>query len=242
MFPYDSVLLAAVVTPPSAIAGVIGAMEAIDAACVVTDGLKWFNGLYLEVTRAVGGRVAAGGFHDPAWMAALDIQFAGLYFSALKAALSGQGTVPGCWRALFERRTETDIARIQFALAGINAHINRDLPAAIVATGAAPLHGGDRYNDYTALNATLDSLVDRAKTTLRVRLPGDELPPVSHLEDTLAAFSVSAAREAAWNNAEVLWSLRGFPPLAARTMHAIDGTTTVIGKTLLVPVPVALPD
>jgi hypothetical protein len=78
--------------------------------------------------------------------------------------------------------------------------------------------------------------VENAKTTLRIQLPGDALPPVSHLEDTIAAFSVSAAREAAWNNAEVLWGLRGVPGLAARTLGTIDGMTAVIGKALLVPV------
>ena len=40
------------------------------------------------------------------------------------------------------------------------------------------------------------SLIELAEQTLHVRLLGDALPPVSHLEDTIAAFSVSAAREA----------------------------------------------
>jgi hypothetical protein len=63
------------------------------------------------------------------------------------------------------------------------------------------------------------------------------LPPVSHLEDVVAAFSVTAAREAAWNTAEVLWALRALPGLYGRTLDTLDGTTTVIGKALLVPVP-----
>ena len=237
MFSYDPALLAAVSSPPATIDDVTRTMEAIDAACADTDGLKWFNWLYLEVTRAVGARVAAGGFQDPAWLAVLDVEFAKLYFGALKAALSGVGTVPECWQVLFERRNQAAMARIQFALAGINAHINHDLPAAIVATGVVPVHGGAYYNDYTAVNSTLDSKVDTAKKTLNVRLPGDELPPVSHLEDTIAAFSVSAAREAAWNNAEILWTVRDLPPLAARTLSTLDGITAVIGKALLVPVP-----
>ena len=115
---------------------------------------------------------------------------------------------------LFERRNWTALARIQCALAGVNAHINHDLPMAIVRTGAAPVHGDAHYNDYTALNATLSALVDGAKAELHVRLLGDLLPPVSHLEDTIAAFSVTAAREAAWNHAEMLWALRAFPGLS----------------------------
>ena len=59
---------------------------------------------------------------------------------------------------------------------------------------------------------------------------------VSGLEDTIAAFSVSAAREAAWNQAEMLWALRAFPDLSARMADTLDGMTAVIGKTLLIPV------
>src|ERR1035441_6317599 len=97
--------------------------------------------------------VDAGGFQDGAWMAALGVQFAGLYFGALRSALAG-GTAPRCWTVLLERRNWTALARIQCALAGVNAHINHDLPTAIVRTGAAPVHGDAHYQDYTALNAT----------------------------------------------------------------------------------------
>jgi hypothetical protein len=238
MFPYDSAILAQVQTPPQSVDDVLRILRSIDSTCIDTDGLKWFNWLYLRVTDAVAARVAAGGFADPAWLAQLDVQFAGLYFSALAHSLSGQ-TPPQCWQVLFERRQQSPIARIQFALAGVNAHINHDLPEAIVATcrvtGTTPDHGGTHYSDYSALNSTLDALVESAKTTLLVRLPGDALPPVSHLEETLAAWNVTAARESAWWNAEHLWQ---FPPLAASYLVGLDGLTTVIGKTLLVPVPV----
>jgi hypothetical protein len=63
------------------------------------------------------------------------------------------------------------------------------------------------------------------------------LPPVSHLEDTIAAWSVSAARESAWQNAEHLWQLRTLPLLTSSFMDMLDGLTTVIGKALLAPVP-----
>ena len=163
-----------------------------------------------------------------------------LYFSALKSSLSGQAA-PACWQILFNSRSQTAIARIQFALAGINAHINHDLPEAIVATcqvtGTAPDHGGTHYNDYTALNSTLDSLIDSAKATLNVRLPGGALPPISHLEDTIAAWNVTSARESAWQNAEHLSQLRPVPLLASSFIDVLDGFTTVIGKALLVPVP-----
>jgi hypothetical protein len=86
-------------------------------------------------------------------------------------------------------------------------------------------------------NSTLDGLIESAKLTLNVRLPGGALPPVSNLQDTIAAWSVSAARESAWKSAEHLWQLRTTPLLTASYMDMLDGFTTVIGKALLVPVP-----
>jgi hypothetical protein len=240
VFPYDSQILTAVSAPPTSIADVIQTMQSIDVLCVDLDGLKWFNRLYLQVTEAVSTRCAAGGFGDVAWMVELDVQFAALYFAALRSALAGD-RAPGCWRALLDRRAMTAVARIQFALAGVNAHINHDLPVAIGATCRAmrmfPSHAIPQYADYSAINSTLESMVDTAKQELMVRLPGDGLPAISNLEQTLAAFSVSAAREAAWNNAEMLWAIRSFPPLQARTLDTLDGLAALAGKTILVPVP-----
>src|SRR5215472_6634754 len=143
MFAYDDALLKAVEAPVKTIPEVLATMQAIDSILPEGDGLKWFNWLYLAVTQAVETRVGAGGFHDPSWLAALDVAFANLNFDALRSSLSGAAT-PGCWQALFAQRGNTAIARIQFALAGINAHINHDLPMAIDTTcqqtNTAPSH------------------------------------------------------------------------------------------------------
>jgi hypothetical protein len=240
MFPYDPLLLAAVESPPQSIANVLRALQTIDTLCANGDGLKWFNWLYLQVTQAVETRVTSGGFADPAWLAELDVQFARLYFVAAESALSG-GSAAGCWQILFAQRHQTNTARVQFALAGINAHINHDLPQAIVSTCQAmtttPRHDSTQYKDYTAVNSTLDGIIQSAIQALHVRLLGEALPVVSHLDDTLAAWSISAARESAWNNAELLWHLRDAPPLSSAFMDTLDGLTTVAGKALLVPVP-----
>ena len=125
-------------------------------------------------------------------------------------------------------------------LAGINAHINHDLPEAIVAicesTATVQTHGTSQFQEYTSLNSSLDGIIEFAKRTLHVRLLGDALPAASHLEDLIAAWGVSAAREAAWDNAELPWHLRQTPPLSSVFMDALDGLTTVTNKALLVPV------
>lgn len=238
MFPYDAQLAAATEIPPASIPGVLQLMQTIDATCVATDGLKWFNWLYLAVTQAVEDRVAAGGFHDPAWLAELDVQFAALYFNAVHAALTG-APCPGCWRAVFSCRNQAAIARIQFALAGMNAHINHDLPLAVVAackaTNTVPLHGSPQYEDFTTVNSTLDDLIGTARQNLNVRLPGDCLPDVTHLEDLIAAWDMAGFRENAWENAQRLWT---DPAVAAAILeNTIDSLTTFAAKALLVPVP-----
>ena len=239
MFAYDSQLLALLQTPPASVGDVLTTMRSIDVLTVDDDGLKWFNWLYWQVTEAVETRIQAGGFTDPAFLAELDVLFAGLYFSALRNSLAGQ-PLPECWEILFSQRSDIRLARIQCAMAGINAHINHDLPLAIVATcraaGVTPQHGTSQYNDYTNLNTNLDALIESAKQTLNVRLPGDALPPVTHIEDTVAAWSLSAARESAWNNSEILWHLSGQALLLRGFDNTLDGLATVVGKSLLVAV------
>jgi hypothetical protein len=218
MFPYDAAPRAPVQATPESIAEVLQTLGTIETTCSDVDGVKWFNWLYVQVTQGIEARIDAARFGDPGWAATLGVQFGRLYFGALGAGLSGT-TCPGCWKALFDCRSNTQIARIQFALAGINAHINHDLPEGIAATCQAtntvPQRASQQYSDYTSLNSIFDSLIEAAKQTLHVRLPGDPLPAVSHLEDTIAAWDVSAAREKAWTNAELLWHLRNVPPLTS---------------------------
>ena len=236
----EGALLAAIQTPAESIPGVLAIMRSLDTILPDGDGLKWFNWLYLQVTAAVAARVAAGGFQNPEWLTELDVRFANLYFGALRNWLSG-GSTPKCWQALFARRDDAALARIQFALAGINAHINHDLPLAIDATCdatvTAPREDSPEHADYASVNGTLDSLIALTKQKLMVRLLGDALPPVSHLEDLIGAWNIAAAREAAWTNGGVLWDLRGAPVLCARWLNGLDGITGVAGQGLLVAVP-----
>ena len=238
MFPYDATIAAAANRKPQDIADVFQIMRTIDTTCADADGLKWFNWLYMTVTEAIENKVAAGGFNDPAWLSELDVLFAGLYLDALAGWLTG-GFCPECWSVMFAVRNQVKIARIQFAMAGMNAHINHDLPVAVVstcrATNTVPQHGPPQYNDYMAVNPTLDGLVDEAKQTLHVRLPGDPLPPVSHLEDLLAAWNLAAFREKAWDTAQSLW---GVPDseIAVR-MGLRDTIVATLSAALLVPVP-----
>lgn len=64
-------------------------------------------------------------------------------------------------------RFDPHIARVQFGLMGINAHINRDLMLAIIraseqTTGKLPKRNSPEYRDYTRINDILDEVELRA--------------------------------------------------------------------------------
>ena len=120
----------------TSVAGAIARMEAIGASVPAPDGLGCFNRMYLEVTKQVEGRLGTGFFADPALMTQLDVTFANLYFTAVDAA-GNPSAVPLAWRPLIEQRAQRGIEPVQFALAGMNAHINHDLPLAVIGTCTA---------------------------------------------------------------------------------------------------------
>ena len=74
---------------PTTIDEVIDRMNRLDAALPASDGLKWFNWLYLLVTRGVKNNPPAAGWNDSQWVTRLDVVFANLYFAAIESALGG---------------------------------------------------------------------------------------------------------------------------------------------------------
>ena len=73
--------------PVQSIDEAIAIMMAIDESLPDSDGVKWFNRLYLRVTVSVGAAVAGARFNDAAFLTMLDVVFANLYFSALAACV-----------------------------------------------------------------------------------------------------------------------------------------------------------
>src|SRR6478735_4582623 len=87
-----------------------------------------FLATYLRTTRAVGASIRHGDFEDPAW----DVAFADLYLDALESDLSSDQDrrAPRPWRLAFA--APEDLAPLRHVLLGINAHINYDLPLALL--------------------------------------------------------------------------------------------------------------
>lgn len=217
----------------------IDIMTALDRELPDTDGVKWFNRLYLQVTLAVRDEVVTATFQDPAFLATLDVVFANQYFDAVAAGTSDSARAPSAWRPLFECRGRRGIHRLQFALAGMNAHINRDLPEGIVeayrATGGEPEEGSARHEDFNKVNDLLEAVEAQIKVDLSTGLVMLLDAAAGGVDDAIAMWKVRAARAAAWTNAEVLWALRPTPTLRSRFFSRLDSLTGFAGRGLLVP-------
>jgi hypothetical protein len=226
-------------TPVQSIDEVIAVMTAIDRDLPDSDGVKWFNRLYLRVTTSVGSAVSGRTFNDTAFMTKLDVVFANLYFSALAAGSTDVGLAPSAWRPLLEARNQSGIARIQFALAGMTAHINRDLPDGIVqsfvALGGDPITGDLREQDFDSVNGILERVEAEVKTEFTVGVVGAVDRLGGPVDDAVAMWKVRAARSAAWTNAQVLWQLRGVPLLRDRFFGKLDRLVGMTGRGLLLP-------
>ena len=228
-------------TPVRSIEGAIAVMTAIDERLPDNDGVKWFNRLYLRVTVGVADAVSRARFHDVAFLTTLDVVFANLYFSALTAASTNVAAAPSAWRPLLYARHTPGIARIQFALAGMSAHINRDLPDGVVqsflALGGDPITDDLRERDFDSVNDILEQVEQEVRQEFAVGVLGviDRLG--GPVDNAVAMWKVRAARRAAWTNAQVLWALRGVPRLRDRFFTRLDSLVGMTGRGLLVPRP-----
>ena len=221
-------------TMPTTIDEVIATMRNIDGVLADDDGLKWFNKMYLMVTEQVDLNPPGGGWKDAAWLLTLDVVFAGMYLQAVAGYLSGEDTVPSSWRALMESR-RWPVDRIQFALAGMNAHINRDLALALLTTeaqrGVTPAMGSLQREDYDAVNVLLQTLMPSVLMMLATDTLGVLAQDTGKVGRLLAFWDICKARDLAWDFAD---HLRGLPRVAqAVAMDSQDQLTGVIGRAIL---------
>jgi hypothetical protein len=232
---------------PKTVAEVLERLEAIDAALPPSDGVKWFNKLYLEVTQQVEEAVPAEHQAAPGFLAALDVVFAKRYFEAFDAAGNGAKLPEGypfhAWKPLFEARFATGVAPVQFALAGMNAHINHDLSIVIceacTARGTEPSDDGPEHKDYESVNGLIAKVEKKMKAWMMTGLLKELDLAFNPVDDVVAIWNVGKARDAAWIGAEVIWSLQALPPLRSDYEAMDDRTVGFAGRALLTPVGLA---
>jgi hypothetical protein len=227
---------------PSSVPEVIQRLEAIEASAEHADGVVCFARLYRQVTQGVDAELKGQGFSDAPFMERLDVSFAGLFFSALESYERDPSSAPSAWTPLFVQRSRRGIAPLQFALAGMNAHINRDLPVALVSTSHAlrielsersPEHGD--FERVNALLGQVETHIKRAYLTGWLKWADRFVHRLRRIDDVVAMWDVSRARDAAWTNGLALWALRDEPTLASEFLLTLDRMVGFASRGLLVP-------
>ncbi|MEX0789921.1 MAG: DUF5995 family protein [Actinomycetota bacterium] len=212
-------------------------MRLIDEILPTRDGVAWFNKLYLKTTENVLEAVDEGFFKYPELMAHLDVVFANLYFQALHDSLHRPDVLSRAWRPLFSDRSRRGVAPIQFALAGMNAHINRDLALAVVQScrdmGVRP---DSRFKkDFDLVNPLLQGTQDEIKVWFATGFIGVLDEVFGRLDDVLANWSIVRAREAGWINSVLLWEIRDNRLIRSAFLQNLDHTVGFAGRGLLIP-------
>ncbi|MBO0825553.1 MAG: hypothetical protein J2P27_17130, partial [Actinobacteria bacterium] len=141
-----------------------------------------------------------------------DVAFVGLYLDALQADLGG-GQVPGPWAAAFA--AARSLPPLQHILLGMNAHINYDLPQALLAViGDADFDDqplmARRAADHRHIDQVLGGLVDQRENlpdaeSTRPGLRDRFLAPANRLATKRF---LTEARAKVWINARVLATAR----------------------------------
>jgi hypothetical protein len=187
----------------------IGRMAArLESLRAAGDQRRYFHATYHRTTIAVAEELERGGFADPEWVERWDVAFADLYLDALEASLAAREPARP-WAVAFA--APADLPALRHVLLGMNAHINYDLPQALVAVIT------DEEFDDRALLARREADHRAIDTVLasRVAAEDDELTAISGpgtmLDRLLRPLNrlgtqrfLREAREKVWANAIVL--------------------------------------
>jgi hypothetical protein len=145
--------------------------QRIDELPAELEGRRAFMAAYLRTTETVGAAIEEARFEDPQWVEQWDVAFANLFLDAHDADIEGR-PVPRPWRLAFD--APADLPALRRVLLGINAHINYDLPQAMLAVISPddfvdPVLIERRRRDHERIDAVLASRVSAEDDAL-----GDE--------------------------------------------------------------------
>ncbi len=222
--------------PANTISEVIDQLnEIVNSALQNSDRAGYFAALYKRVTIAVSEKIKEGYFDDNARMEKLDVVFANRYLEAYQNHASGKPCTAS-WQLAFDAIRSWKPMVIHHLFAGMNAHISLDLgiAAATIAPGAGV---NDIHNDFNKINILLSDLVNEVKTELFSMWPLSKLLArlnADTLENDIAGFSMTIARDAAWQEA-IDYAPLNDPASRESYIAERDKNVTAFGNTLLYP-------
>jgi Family of unknown function (DUF5995) len=178
------------------------ARELRSAALRASDASGYFPALYARVTDRVGASIDAGGFQDGPGLDRFATGFAAHYVAAAGDHPHG----PRCWQASWNVAADQRLLIVQHLLLGINAHVNYDLPRAVVEIADERGDLASIRHDFDAVNDVLASTyVDVVKDLDRVSrwVNGAARLGGGHAFN----FSLTVARQRAWQAATAMYPL-----------------------------------
>jgi len=126
------------------------------------------------------------------------------------------------------------IRKLQFALAGIAAHVEHDLPLAVVGTC---LRLGIQPDEVEPDCNRINSVLAEADASVRKLLSIDAADPAaSTLQHLIDLWSLNAARDAAWKSLQVLWEVRRSHDAYTAASDVLDRSVELVSRALLTPV------
>lgn len=197
-----------------------------------------FNTLYTTITMRIAERHNGGDFARPGFLNRLDVEFSRLYIRALRMWSERDPATPEAWTVLFHRVADTDLRSLPCAAAGVNAHVNFDLPFALMATWEALGHTPDgcaEHHDYLLINAVFEECIP----DLRSRYLEGWQRQIDRInlgiDDWYQNLLVVLTRNVAWERAQRLWKCRAEARAVVRLREEFDTQAARIGRTLLSP-------
>ena len=192
----------------AAVADLVRRIELAHAELAATQHTqRYFCGVYLRSTLSMQDELSRGGFADPDWVGRLTVAFATAYLDALEAWRDGR-PVALPWRLAFDASPE--LSPLVHELIGLNAHLNFDLPAALLSVTTAADRGDDalvavRLADFTHIDTVMVRRIPEEYGHLRA-LGGpvrqEVLARLLYPLNSLASRRwLVAARRSVWHNA-----------------------------------------
>ncbi len=172
------------------------------AALAAGDASGYFPALYSRVTARIGASIEEGTFADGPGIDRFATRFASHYSAAADDHLSG----PRCWQACWNVTGDRRLLIVQHLLLGINAHVNYDLPRAVV-------EAADERGDLMSIRRDFDAVNDVLGATYDDVIK--DLDRVSRWVNGAARigggrafnFSLRLARARAWQAASAMYTL-----------------------------------
>ena len=182
-----------------------------------------FARAYVRMTQLYGyTRAIPGYYQDVPYFNHVDAVFARYYTDAYDNWQSGnRASVPQSWLIAFDASAARQVTGSGDLLLGMNAHINRDLPYVMAASGLVAPDGSSRKGDYDAVEAWLYDATAPLLAEFATRFDPtvDDASDPYGLSNAALFQMVSGWRENAWRNAEALVSA---PNDAARALVAAN--------------------